>query len=62
MQKAGDVSIEGHREIVRAIKPGAYEYEAPAALEAVWTRLGSERPGYPSIVGSGINGTILDMK
>lgn len=59
LQKAVDVSIEGHREIVRAIKPGAYEYEAQAALEAVWTRMGSERPGYPSIVGSGINGTTL---
>lgn len=59
LQKAVDVSIEGHREIVRAIKPGAYEYEAQAALEAAWTRLGSERPGYPSIVGSGINGTTL---
>jgi Xaa-Pro aminopeptidase len=59
LQKAVDVTIEGHREIVRAIKPGAYEYEAQAALEAVWTRLGSERPGYPSIVGAGINGTTL---
>lgn len=59
LQKAVDVSIEGHREIVRAIKPGAYEYEAQAALESVWTRLGSERPGYPSIIGSGINSTIL---
>jgi len=59
LQKAVDVSIEGHREIVRAIRPGVYEYEAQAALEVAWTRLGSERPGYPSIVGSGINGTIL---
>ena len=59
LQKAVDISIEGHRELVRAIKPGAYEYEAQAALEATWTRMGSERPGYPSIVGSGINGTIL---
>ena len=59
LQKAVDVSIEGHRDIVRAIGPGAYEYEAQAVLEAAWTRLGSERPGYPSIVGSGINGTTL---
>jgi len=59
LQKAVDVSMEGHREIALAIKPGAYEYEAQAALEMAWTRLGSERPGYPSIVGSGINGTIL---
>jgi len=59
LQKAVDVSLEGHREIARAIRPGAYEYEAQAALEAAFTRLGSERPGYPSIIGSGINGTIL---
>jgi Xaa-Pro aminopeptidase len=59
LQKAVDVSIEGHRDVVAAIKPGAYEYEAQAALESAWTRLGSERPGYPSIVGSGINGTTL---
>jgi Xaa-Pro aminopeptidase len=59
LQKAVDVSIEGHRDITRAIRPGAYEYEAQAAMEAAWTRLGAERPGYPSIVGSGINGTTL---
>ncbi len=59
LQKAVDVSIEGHRDVAAAIKPGAYEYEAQASLEAAWTRLGSERPGYPSIVGSGINGTTL---
>lgn len=59
LQKAVDVSIAGHRDLVGAVKPGAYEYEAQAVLEAAWTRLGSERPGYPSIVGSGINGTTL---
>jgi Xaa-Pro aminopeptidase len=59
LQKAVDISVEGHRELFRTIKPGAYEYEAQAALEAVWMRLGSERPGYTSIIGSGINGTIL---
>src|SRR4030095_13405867 len=59
LQKAVDISLAGHRELVNAIKAGAYEYEAQAALEAAWTRLGAERPGYPSIVGSGINGTIL---
>src|SRR4030095_1459661 len=59
LQKAVDISIEGHRELFKSIKPGAFEYEWQAALEAAWTRLGSERPGYTSIVGSGINGTIL---
>ncbi|PYT06739.1 MAG: peptidase M24 [Acidobacteria bacterium] len=59
LQKAVDISIEGLRELFRTIKPGVYEYEAQARLEAVWMRLGSERPGYTSIIGSGINGTIL---
>jgi len=59
LQKAVDVSLEGHREIAKAIKPGVYEYEAQAALEAAFTRLGSERTGYPSIIGSGFNSTIL---
>jgi Xaa-Pro aminopeptidase len=59
LQKAVDVSIEGHLSAVASIKPQAYEYEVQAALEGTWTRLGSERPGYPSIVGSGINGTTL---
>jgi Xaa-Pro aminopeptidase len=59
LQKAVDVSLEGHREVARAIRPGAFEYEAQAALDGTFTRLGSERPGYPSIVGAGINGTTL---
>jgi Xaa-Pro aminopeptidase len=59
LQKAIDISLEGHREIARSIKPGVYEYQAQAAMEAVFTRLGSERPGFPSIIGSGINSTIL---
>jgi Xaa-Pro aminopeptidase len=59
LQKAVDVSLEGHRELARAIRPGAYEYQAQAALEGAIMRLGAERTGYPSIIGSGINGTIL---
>ncbi|HLG13090.1 MAG TPA: aminopeptidase P family protein [Blastocatellia bacterium] len=59
LQKAIDISGEGHREAARTIKPGAFEYEVQAALEYAFARNGSERPGYPSIVGSGINSTIL---
>src|SRR5262249_6910705 len=59
LQKAIDISLEGHREVARAIRPGAFEYEAQAAIDGTFTRLGSERPGYPSIIGAGINGTTL---
>lgn len=59
LQRAIDISGEGQREAARTAKPGAFEYEVQAALEYTFARNGSERPGYPSIVGSGINSTIL---
>jgi Xaa-Pro aminopeptidase len=59
LQRAIDITGEAHRDVVRAIKPGAHEYEAQAALEAAFTRNGAERPGFPSIVGSGIYSTVL---
>ena len=44
---------------MQSLKPGMYEYEVQAFLEAAFTRNGSERPGFPSIVGSGLYSTIL---
>jgi len=59
MQKAVDITGEAHRDTARAIKPGVFEYEVQAALEYTFIRNGAERPGFPSIVGSGIYSTIL---
>jgi Xaa-Pro aminopeptidase len=59
LQRAIDITAEGQRDARMKIRPGVYEYEVQAALEGAFTRNGSERPGYPSIVGSGINSTIL---
>lgn len=59
LQKAIDITIDAHLEIARQLKPGMYEFEVQAILESVFTRNGSERPGFPSIVGSGFNSTIL---
>jgi Xaa-Pro aminopeptidase len=36
-----------------------HEYELRAALEFTFTRMGAERPAYGSIVGAGVNGTML---
>ena len=44
---------------MRAARPGAYEYEVKAAIEAVHRRRGAVSRAYPSIVGSGPNATIL---
>jgi len=59
IQKAVDITAEAHRDTARAIRPGVYEYEVQAALEYAFSRNGAERPGFPSIVGSGIYSTIL---
>jgi Xaa-Pro aminopeptidase len=59
LQKAIDITGEAQRDASQQIGPGAYEYEVQGALEYAFTRNGAERPGFPSIVGSGINSTIL---
>jgi len=59
LQKAIDITGEAHGDIMQGLKPGMYEYEVQALLEAAFTRNGSERPGFPSIVGSGLYSTIL---
>jgi Xaa-Pro aminopeptidase len=59
LQKAIDITGEAQRDITLNLKPGMYEYEVQALLEAAFTRNGSERPGFPSIVGSGLYSTIL---
>ncbi len=59
LQKAIDITGEAERDAARSMKPGMYEYEAQAIIEAAFTRRGAERPGFPSIVGSGLYSTIL---
>lgn len=59
LQKAIDITGEAHRDIMANLKPGMYEFEIQAILEAAFMRNGAERPGFPSIVGSGIYSTIL---
>jgi Xaa-Pro aminopeptidase len=59
MRRAAGISAEAHREAMRAVYPGMYEYEVEAVLEYHFKRHGSPYPAYPSIVGSGPNATIL---
>jgi Xaa-Pro aminopeptidase len=59
LQKAIDITGEAQRDAAAQIRPGALEYEVQAALEAAFTRNGAERPGFPSIVGSGFYSTVL---
>ena len=59
LEKAVQITLKAHQAAARTIAPGAVEYEVQAALEYEFTRNGAERPGYPSIVGSGLFSTIL---
>jgi Xaa-Pro aminopeptidase len=59
MRKSVAISSEAHKAAMRAAAPGKFEYEVEAALEEVYLRSGAMSWGYPSIVGSGPNATIL---
>ena len=59
MRKAIDISAAGHVAAMQAARPGMWEYEIEAAIEAAFRRNGADRVGYPSIVGSGPNTTTL---
>jgi Xaa-Pro aminopeptidase len=57
--KSAAISVEGQLAGMRAARPGGYEYEVKAAVEAVHRARGCVSWAYPSIVGSGPNATIL---
>lgn len=59
LEKAIQVTLKAHQAAARTITPGVMEYEVEAALEYEFRRNGAERPGFPSIVGSGPFSTIL---
>ncbi len=59
LQQAIDISAAAHVQACRTMHPGMYEYEIQAEFEYVYRKNGSPRNGYPCIIGSGPNATIL---
>lgn len=59
LARAAEISAMGHRAAMESVRPGMYEYEVQAILEYQFRRAGSHRFGFPSIVASGPNATIL---
>ena len=59
LQQSADISSEAHLAGMRTAKPGKFEYEVEAAIEHAFLARGGSGWGYPSIVGSGPNATIL---
>jgi Xaa-Pro aminopeptidase len=59
LRRSVAISNEAHRAGMKAAAPGKFEYEVEAAIEEVYLRSGALSWGYPSIVGSGPNATVL---
>jgi len=59
IRHAAQNSIEGHLAIMKALRPGMWEYELAALMNYETMRRGSEWPAYPPIVGSGVFSTVL---
>jgi Xaa-Pro aminopeptidase len=59
MRRAAEISREAHADAARLAWPGAFEYELQAALEYAFRRRGASGPAYTSIVGGGVNATVL---
>lgn len=59
LRRAIEITAEAQRAAMKAMAPGHWEYEIEALIEYTFRRHGAERVGFPSIVGSGPNSTIL---
>lgn len=59
MQKANDISSEGHRMIMQACKPGQYEYELESVIRGQCYKNGCRDMAYTPIIGAGENACIL---
>jgi Xaa-Pro aminopeptidase len=59
LRHAVDASVKAHIEAMKATKAGMREYEVAAIVEYIFKVNGCEYTGYPPIVGSGPNSTIL---
>lgn len=59
MRRAVEIAAEAHAEGMKATRPGRWEYEVEAAIEHWFLKNGAMSWGYPSIVGSGPNATVL---
>ncbi|PSQ80294.1 MAG: hypothetical protein BRD46_04490 [Bacteroidetes bacterium QS_8_68_15] len=58
-RRAAEITAEAQQAALRAVAPGAKEYEIAAAAEYVIKKKGAEAPAFPSVVGSGTNASVL---
>lgn len=59
LRKSANATVEAHKAAMRTAKPGMTENELAAVIEFEYKRRGAEGPAFSSIVGSGLNATVL---
>jgi Xaa-Pro aminopeptidase len=59
LKNAIDITTASFHEALAEVAPGRWEFQVQAAMERGFRHRGSERPGFASICGSGINGVTL---
>ncbi|MCP5051456.1 MAG: M24 family metallopeptidase [bacterium] len=59
LQKAIDITGDALEEMMRAVKPGMKEYEVEAILSFIFKKGGADREGFPFVVASGPNASVL---
>jgi Xaa-Pro aminopeptidase len=57
LRRAIDITVASLKQTMRSARPGMYEYELQAMVEAGFRRAGADGPSFGSIVGSGPNST-----
>jgi len=62
MQAAIDITQAGLADAFGIVQPGAFEFEAEAAIEGGFRKRGAFGPSFPSIVGSGPNSCFLHYR
>ena len=58
-RRAAAITAEAHAAAMRAARDGVNEGEIEALIDYTFRRRGGTGPGYPTIVGGGVNATIL---
>jgi Xaa-Pro aminopeptidase len=59
MRKAVDATVAGYAAMMKVLRPGAREIDVDRALARGYADHGGDGVAYNSIVGSGLNGTVL---
>ncbi len=59
IQRAIDITAFGFEAMMRAARPGRNEFEVQEAIEHAYRVHGARCPAFPTIVGSGLNSTVL---